>query len=505
MPYTTPGVYVTESPFRSLNTTRNTRSTVAAFLGTARRGGSAPVLIRSWSQYKTEFGDLENSFDLGFSVYQYFANGGQDAYVVRVFGGSSASASATISYSSVPVSGASASGVLLTLDAKNPGTWANATTGGLTAVVSSGSISQSSTQVASFNLQVLLGGAEVEYWPDVSPDPNSSRYVVTMLNNYSAYVRVRSGNTTLSPFTGTVTYSTSTNFVGGTSASVSNTDWETALNKLDALDQSLLINCVGQHDANIVGLALGKAASLSTSFAIIDPDPSLVDVTSIRSKVQGYTTNRGWGAVYYPMLTMVDPSKNGPGAIRNTFPGGAVAGAYVRTEVERSIAKAPAGFGTDVRNGLGIPTVLSDSQIGELYNGGINSFRAIPGAGIVILGARTLETVRPDKYVPIRRSLNYIKQRSLDLTQFAVFEPNDERLWNAIKVRLGSMLTDLWSAGGLKGNSTSEAFYIVCDDSNNTPTVIENGEVRVEIGVSLQYPAEFIIINISQFAGGATL
>jgi phage tail sheath protein FI len=158
-----------------------------------------------------------------------------------------------------------------------------------------------------------------------------------------------------------------------------------------------------------------------------------------------------------------------------------------------------------VRNGLGITTVLSDSQIGELYNGGINSFRAIPGAGIVILGARTLETVRPDKYVPIRRSLNYIKQRSLDLTQFAVFEPNDERLWNAIKVRLGSMLTDLWSAGGLKGNSTSEAFYIVCDDSNNTPTVIENGEVRVEIGVSLQYPAEFIIINISQFAGGATL
>lgn len=508
MPMTTPGVYVTESPFKSVNTGTNSRATVAAFLGTARRGSTSPVLIRSWPQYRSEFGELENDFDLGYSVYQYFANGGQDAYVVRVFGASSTAASATITYASVPSSGASATGTLLTLSAKNPGTWANNATGGLGIVVSAGAISQSATVAGTFNLAINLGGAtnEVEYWPDLSPDPNSSRYVVTMLNTYSSYVSVLPGNVTLAPFAGTLSFAAGTSFVGGTSASVNSAAWSTALDKLDTIDQSMLINCVGQHDSVIVNAALTKAAStnLGTSFVIIDPDPAAVAVATISNKVNPYSP-KGWGAVYYPMLTMSDPSKSGPGAIRNTFPGGAVAGAFVRTEVARTVAKAPAGYGTDVRNALGVVTPLNDTDIGTLYNAGVNYFKAVPGAGVVILGARTLENARPDKFVPIRRSLNYIKQRSSDLTQFAVFEPNDERLWNAIKVRVGNMLTEFWASGGLKGKSVTEAFYIVCDATNNTPTTVSNGEVRVEIGVALQYPAEFIVINISQFAGGASL
>ncbi len=511
MPYNAPGVYVTESPFKSLSTSRNSRATVAAFLGTSRRGGggtSDPVLVRSWAQYKAEFGDLENEFDLGFSIYQYFANGGQDAYVVRVFGNGSVSAAASVSYTAVPDTGASSTGVLFALDAKNTGTWANTAAGGLGIVVSAGSVTNSPTTVGAFNLQVKLGTAEVEYWADLSPDPNSSRYAVTMLNTYSSYVRVRATTPTpvaLSPFAGTVSYSTTGTFAGGTSASVGTTDWSIALDKLDSVQEPMLINCVGQHAAAVVNLALTKASFKGTSFVIIDPDPAALTSATMQSKAQTYTSNRGWGATYYPMLTMVDPSKSGPGAIRPTFPGGAVAGAYVRTEVERTIAKAPAGYSTDVRNAINTVINLTDTQIGDLYNSGINSFKAIPGAGIVILGARTLETTRPDKYVPIRRSLNYIKQRSSELTQFAVFEPNDERLWNAIKVRIGTMLTDLWSSGGLKGRSVSEAYYIVCDDTNNTTNSIESGEVRVEVGVALQYPAEFIVINISQFAGGTNL
>lgn len=504
MAQTTPGVYVTESPFKASSAPQNTRATVAAFLGTAARGGSAPVLVRSWPQYRAEFGDLESSYDLGFSVYQYFANGGQDAYVVRVFGSASTTASATVLYNSIPVTGASTTGTLMTLDAKNPGSWANSATNGLTVAVTTGSISQSTTSAATFNLQISLGGSEVEYWPDLSPDPNSSRYVVTMLNNYSSYVRVRSDNTPISTFAGTVSYSTTSTFTGGSSSSVNTSDWETALDKLDNVNESMLINCVGQSDQLVVNAALTKAQNLTTSFVIIDPDPTATTTSTMSNKVAGYSP-KGWGAAYYPMVVMTDPSKSGPGAIRSTYPGGAVAGAYVRTEIERTVAKAPAGYGVDVRNAINVATPLSEQQMGTLYSAGINYFKAVPGAGVVIMGARTLETTRPDKYVPVRRSLNYIKQRSADLTRFAIFEANDERLWNAIKVRLGSMLNDFWASGGLKGASAGEAFYVVCDETNNTANTIENGEVRVEIGVALQYPAEFIIINISQFAGGSTL
>jgi phage tail sheath protein FI len=55
----------------------------------------------------------------------------------------------------------------------------------------------------------------------------------------------------------------------------------------------------------------------------------------------------------------------------------------------------------------------------------------------------------------------------------------------------------------LKGTNASQAFYIICDSTNNTPTSIQNGEVNIQVGVALQYPAEFIVINLSQWTGGS--
>jgi phage tail sheath protein FI len=128
--------------------------------------------------------------------------------------------------------------------------------------------------------------------------------------------------------------------------------------------------------------------------------------------------------------------------------------------------------------------------------------KAIPGAGVIVNGARTLKKTDITKYVPVRRSLNFIKANVDALTQSAVFEPNGERLWSEISARISNFLSSFWSQGGLKGRSAADAYYIVCDATNNTNSTIEQGEVHIEIGVSLQAPAEFIVINISQFVGG---
>lgn len=521
MPFSVPGVYVSEAPFKARATARASGATAAAFIGKALRGSiTEPVLVRSWPEYRAQYGDLDNAFDLGFALYQYFANGGRDAYVVRAYGSTSTAASATITYSRTPASGASATGVLMTLDARNPGEWGNTTStsigGGLICQVTPGTvvtpITGPATTVATFNLRVLVGGStssgtEVEYWPDLSPDPNSSRYAPAVLNNYSNYVRVRAGQVDIAPFVGAtssgLTFSSTGLFTGGSTqdADVDATAYGRALDLLDTVSDSLLINVVGKFDTTTVNLALSKAQTRGTSFVIIDPNPASTGTSAITNSVSGYSP-KGWGAPYYGMITMVDPSKSGIGAVRNTYPGGAVAGLYVRTEIERTVAKPPAGYNADIRNALGTVLNLTDSDIGTLYNAGVNCFKTIPGAGVVVLGARTLEPTKPDKYISIRRSLNYVKQRSIEVTRFAVFEPNDQRLWNAINVRLGSMLTDFWGAGGLKGRSPGEAFYVVCDESINTPAVIDAGEVRVQIGVALQYPGEFVVINISQLAGG---
>jgi phage tail sheath protein FI len=148
---------------------------------------------------------------------------------------------------------------------------------------------------------------------------------------------------------------------------------------------------------------------------------------------------------------------------------------------------------------------LSDADQGELYaTSNVNILRNIPGGGTIINGARTLAKRRPDKYITIRRTLSYLRRVLDDQTQFAVFEPNDDRLWDKIKVSLSSTLTDFWAKGNLKGNTANEAFYITCDASNNTVSSIEDGYVNVEIGVALQYPAEFVVINLTQWAGGST-
>jgi phage tail sheath protein FI len=63
----------------------------------------------------------------------------------------------------------------------------------------------------------------------------------------------------------------------------------------------------------------------------------------------------------------------------------------------------------------------------------------------------------------------------------------------------------LWASGALKGNSSADAFYVICNTTNNSQATIDAGEIHVEVGVALQTPAEFIVINVGQFTGGSTV
>lgn len=495
MAYTRPGVYVTESPFRT-NVARTNNAAVAAFLGTAERGPTTPTLVDSWGVFKTQFGDLAQDHDLGFAVYHYFANGGRVAYVSRVAGASATSAStAGLTYLATELASPA---TLTELTAKSSGAWGN----GLTVSLSSGKVAPTATQIPTFNLTVTLDGTTVEEWSELSADPTSSRFIDAILNDYSAYIGAAN--------TATVTAASGFSYVvdsvgfaeGSDGAAVASGDYVAALTGLDDVDGALIINCPGRYDAATVNGALSYAEARGDSFVVIDPDPTATTSGAILSSV-AYNKS-GYGAVYYPMLKMIDPSKTGPAAIRVTAPGGAIVGAFVRTDAQRSVAKTPAGYDVEIKNALGLATPMTDAIVSAVYDSGVNCLKAIPGAGIVVLGGRTLQTVRPDQYISVRRSLNYVKSGAKDLTRFAVFEPNNEALWSQIETRINQFLTNFWGVGGLKGNSPSEAFYVVCDETNNTATTIDNGEVHIEIGLALQYPAEFIVINVSQWIGGAT-
>lgn len=500
---TNPGVYINEAPLNFLSNRGNTSRSVACFFGEALRGPTSATYIDSWTNYKSQFGNLAQTYDMGYAVYHYFANGGKEAIINRVLPGNATSASINVPY--YPNGTQSASAVLLTATGVSEGSWGN----GLTLQITNGLVPASATVYPTFNLIIRLDGVEVERWNEISVDPSSNRYALVVLNTYSKfiYVSVPSSITNVDwvYYSSPVSSANSTGGVIGSNGSgVTDQDYIDALANIDLVEGVLIMNAVGKSSAAVVNAYLDKAEERGNSFVIIDPDPTETNVSLIGGDiVRAYTTS-SYGAVYYPMLKMIDPSKSGPAAIRTTFPGGAVMGAYIRTEVARTVAKAPAGFNVELRNAIGLGMKFTESQTGDLYsNYNVNMLKTVPGGGIVINGARTLVKTNPGKYIPIRRSLNFLKQALKDVTAFAVFEPNDERLWSRINMTVSSLLSEFWRAGGLRGTNAEQAFYVVCDETNNTVYSIEDGEVHIEVGVALQYPAEYVIINISQWTGGA--
>lgn len=497
MAYLSPGVYLSEKPFSTATSTGPTTS-AAAFVGTALRGPSSPALVDSWSTYRSLFGDVSSSYELGYAVYQFFANGGRNAYVGRVIG-----ASATVAYATAVGFHTNASANMFSIKSASEGAWGNS----LTAVISAGLVTGN---VPTFNLVVNYAGTEVERWSELSLNPDDSRFINNVLNTYSTYVRsYDTANLAGASYSVTAATLTLTNGSNGASLSddtqsATQAAWATAIRAYDSIQGQLLFNLVGKSNATIINDAITYVEGRGDSFLIIDPLSTATSTSAITAVVSSYT-NSSYAAVYYPMIKTTNPASSGSAALRDSYPGGSIAGLYTRVDTERSVAKAPAGYAYDIRGSYGLAKNFTEAEIGTLYSTNINTLKAVPASGVIVNGTRTLKKTDITKYVPVRRSLNYIKANVNALTQFAIFEPNGERLWADLSARISNFLSSFWSQGGLKGNSASEAFFIICDSTNNTATSMEQGIVNVEVGVALQSPAEFIVITVSQFVGGSQI
>jgi len=94
--FTYPGVYIEEIP-SGVHTITGVATSIAAFVGWAAQGPtSAATLVQSWQDYASQFGGLDSRSYLGYAVNQFFANGGQQAYIVRLTDGTDTPARLTI-------------------------------------------------------------------------------------------------------------------------------------------------------------------------------------------------------------------------------------------------------------------------------------------------------------------------------------------------------------------------------------------------------------------------
>jgi uncharacterized protein len=284
---------------------------------------------------------------------------------------------------------------------------------------------------------------------------------------------------------------------GGSRCFVINaTDINQALDEFAKIDEIAVVAAPGNTDKAIQEALIDHCESQDGIFyrvAVLDGMPTGSDGNSIKQ-----ARNSNYAALYFPWLKVMDP-KNPKNTV-DAPPSGHIAGIYARVDNDRGVHKAPAN--ETIRGALGVSQALSKPQQDGLNPDGINCIRVLNG-NILVWGARTVggDKNQDLKYINVRRTLLFLRKSIDQSTQWVVFEPNTPALWQKITRNVSAFLTTVWRSGALFGETPEEAFYVKCDQETNPPEAREAGAVVTEIGVAIARPAEFVVFQISQWAG----
>lgn len=494
--YTIPGTYVQEyETALSPDTLQTDSSALAAFVGKTSKGSLKPTFIANWSQFEALYGGLESraTYALSWAVYTYFSNGGRGCYIQRAVKSTAVVARRVLNDIAVTPLGT------ITVFANSPGTWGN--TVYIDVVTYPGR--------AKWDLAVYDGAAdgahEVEHFADLTMSPDSPRYFLTVINALSQYIVVTDQFSVTGPPNNMPAPQVDTSLATGTNGTEPTTgDYTDAFAKLGAIQPPLVVNIPGLTDADILNDVLEFIAIDGNMFLVIDSVAGITATAHASAILSIEATNAGYAAVYWPRIIVPDYLSGIPGSTATIPAGGAILGVYMRTDSSRGVQKAPAGIDAVLLGVLGLEQTPTSADLTTLYTNLVptNPLRLTPGVGITIQGARTMRRGFVDQYIPARRTLIYVRNRLLELSADAIFEPNDPVLWKQLRHRFTHFLNNFWQAGGLKGNKATHAFFVNCSRETNPPESVQAGEVHAEVGIAPQNPAEFVIIKLGQMSRG---
>jgi Bacteriophage tail sheath protein len=498
---TYPGVYVEEIP-SGVRTIAGVSTSTTAFVGRALRGRvNDPVIIHSFEDFEREFGGLWIESAMSFSVNQFFANGGGEAVIIRVFNGNVAASTAnfTLADNEGPPN-------QLDLEAASPGVWANDLK--ITA-------DNATAKPDLINLTVRRGTdpTPLETLRNLSFDTKSGAFITTVLKQRSAFLRVKgTAPAALKPnpdITVTVTLPGGNDGgIVGFGNLVPNPPDGTGIYALGKADIFNIL-CLPPPNDSFTETQYNDAYSAAATYCgekramlIIDP-LAVKPVDIIKTPGNINTAFKENAALYYPAIRALNPLK--PGIIEDFPPSGAIAGVWARTDVARGVWKAPAGTDTAVAGVQGLSESLNDADSGQLNPRAVNALRTFPTYGTIVWGARTLDgddKIGSEwKYVPVRRIALYIEESLFRGLKWVVFEPNSEPLWAQIRLNVGAFMQGLFRQGAFQGKTPADAYFVACDASTTTQNDINLGIVNIIVGFAPLKPAEFVVLRIQQMAG----
>ena len=167
---------------------------------------------------------------------------------------------------------------------------------------------------------------------------------------------------------------------------------------------------------------------------------------------------------------------------------------------------APAGLNRGMLTSSAVsPTGLTqyynNTEGGNLYTDNqINCYIKNPGSGYVIWGQRTLQA-RPSALdrINVARTVIYIETILRDAARWHLFENNTAYERMKLNLEFSAFLDTVLSSDGI------QRYSVICDETNNTPQVIANNQMVVDVLLWPVYTAECIKISTSVMGADVTV
>ena len=170
---------------------------------------------------------------------------------------------------------------------------------------------------------------------------------------------------------------------------------------------------------------------------------------------------------------------------------GDIAGLCVRTDFERDPWFSPAGFNRGIiRNVTKLAWNPDKTDRDELYKKGINPVVSFPGEGTILYGDKTLLS-KPSAFdrINVRRLFIVLEKAIARAAKFSLFEFNDAFTRAQFIALVEPFLRDVQGRRGIYD------FRVVCDETNNTPEVIDRNEFIGDIYIKPARSINFIQLN----------
>ena len=179
---------------------------------------------------------------------------------------------------------------------------------------------------------------------------------------------------------------------------------------------------------------------------------------------------------------------------------GDVAGLCVSTSAVLDDWFSPAGLNRGgLQNVVKLAFNPNKAQRDDLYTNRINPIVALPGAGPVLFGDKTaLASPSAFDRINVRRLFLNVEKRARALAEAVLFEQNDTTTRSGFAASIGSYLSEVQARRGVTD------FLVVCDESNNTPEIIDRNEFVAELYLKPTRSINFVTVTVTATRTGVS-